>query len=82
MLISVNQLLHSTIDSTEKRMTQSNGKYTLVLRCKDLQQLELEFNSGDDCLDVASSIEKLSHIGMEVVKLFTKHSHHIKNALL
>lgn len=55
-------LLHSTIDSTEKKMTQTNGKYTLILRCKDLQMYELEFNNGDDCLDVASSIEKLSHI--------------------
>lgn len=55
-------LLHSAIDSTEKKMTQSNGKYILILRCKDLQMIELEFNGGDDCLDVASSIEKLSHV--------------------
>ncbi|XP_063408150.1 myotubularin-related protein 9-like [Mytilus trossulus] len=55
-------LLHSAIDSTEKKMTQSNGKYILILKCKDLQMIELEFNGGDDCLDVASSIENLSHV--------------------
>ena len=44
-------------------MTQTNGKYTLILRCKDLQMYEIEFNNGDECLNVASSIEKLSHIG-------------------
>ncbi|XP_063417945.1 myotubularin-related protein 9-like isoform X2 [Mytilus trossulus] len=55
-------LLHSAIDSTEKKMTQTNGKYVLILKCKDLQMIELEFNGGDDCLDVASSIENLSHV--------------------
>lgn len=55
-------LLHSAIDSTEKKMTQANGKYTLILRCKDLQVLELEFNNSEECIDVASSIENLSHI--------------------
>ncbi|ESO86027.1 hypothetical protein LOTGIDRAFT_129928 [Lottia gigantea] len=53
-------LLHSCVDSIEKKLTGSTG--TLTLKCKDFTILFLEFQTVEDCLDVCTSIEQLSNL--------------------
>jgi hypothetical protein len=55
------QLLHKNVDSVEKKLAGSSG--TLTLKCKDFQFMLLEIPTVEDCLNVASSVEQLSHIG-------------------
>ncbi|NXM72718.1 MTMR9 protein, partial [Serilophus lunatus] len=51
-------LLHSNIDSSEKRFVGSLG--TLVIKCKDLRIIQLDIPGMEECLNIASSIEALS----------------------
>ncbi|XP_073442476.1 myotubularin-related protein 9 isoform X1 [Dendrobates tinctorius] len=51
-------LLHSNIDSIEKRFIGSSG--TITIKCKDLRVIQLEITGMDESLNVASSIEALS----------------------
>ncbi|XP_069831917.1 myotubularin-related protein 9 [Dendropsophus ebraccatus] len=51
-------LLHSNIDSIEKRFVGSSG--TITVKCKDLRIIQLEITGMDECLNIASSIEALS----------------------
>ncbi|XP_073529990.1 myotubularin-related protein 9 [Phyllobates terribilis] len=51
-------LLHSNIDSIEKRFIGSSG--TITVKCKDLRIIQLEITGMDESLNVASSIEALS----------------------
>lgn len=51
-------LLHSNIDSIEKRFVGSCG--TITIKCKDLRIIQLEITGMDECLNIASSIEALS----------------------
>ncbi|XP_064652187.1 myotubularin-related protein 9-like [Lineus longissimus] len=53
-------LLHKNVDNVEKKLAGSSG--TLTLKCKDFQLMLLEIPTVDDCLNVASSVEQLSHI--------------------
>ncbi|ESN91759.1 hypothetical protein HELRODRAFT_108507 [Helobdella robusta] len=53
-------LLHSSVDSVEKRL---NGSESIItLKCKDFQILKLGIPSADDCVNIAYSIEALSNI--------------------
>ncbi|XP_054239579.1 myotubularin-related protein 9 [Indicator indicator] len=51
-------LLHSNIDSIEKRFVGSLG--TVVIKCKDLRIIQLDIPGMEECLNIASSIEALS----------------------
>ncbi|NWT01500.1 MTMR9 protein, partial [Mionectes macconnelli] len=51
-------LLHSNIDSCEKRFVGSLG--TIVIKCKDLRIIQLDIPGMEECLNIASSIEVLS----------------------
>ncbi|XP_023655830.1 myotubularin-related protein 9 [Paramormyrops kingsleyae] len=51
-------LLHSNIDSIEKRFVGSLG--TIVVKCKDLRVIQLDIPGMEECLNIASSIEALS----------------------
>ncbi|XP_067999317.1 myotubularin-related protein 9 isoform X1 [Melanerpes formicivorus] len=51
-------LLHSNIDSIEKRFVGSLG--TVVIKCKDLRIIQLDIAGMEECLNIASSIEALS----------------------
>ncbi|XP_072188418.1 myotubularin-related protein 9 [Excalfactoria chinensis] len=51
-------LLHSNIDSIEKRFVGSLG--TIVIKCKDLRVIQLDIPGMEECLNIASSIEALS----------------------
>ncbi|NXC35280.1 MTMR9 protein, partial [Campylorhamphus procurvoides] len=51
-------LLHSNIDSSEKRFVGSLG--TIVIKCKDLRIIQLDIPGMEECLNIASSIEVLS----------------------
>ncbi|OXB78609.1 UNVERIFIED_CONTAM: hypothetical protein H355_010089 [Colinus virginianus] len=51
-------LLHSNIDSIEKRFAGSLG--TIVIKCKDLRIIQLDIPGMEECLNIASSIEALS----------------------
>ncbi|NWI60761.1 MTMR9 protein, partial [Calyptomena viridis] len=51
-------LLHSNIDSSEKRFVGSLG--TIVIKCKDLRIIQLDIPGMEECLNIASSIEALS----------------------
>nr|DBA25482.1 TPA: hypothetical protein GDO54_009862 [Pyxicephalus adspersus] len=51
-------LLHSNIDSIEKRFVGSTG--TITIKCKDLRIIQLEITGMDECINIASSIEALS----------------------
>ncbi|XP_064597583.1 myotubularin-related protein 9-like [Liolophura sinensis] len=53
-------LLHSSIDSVEKRLAGPGG--TLTLRCKDFSLYYLDIPIAEKCLHVASSVEQLSNI--------------------
>ncbi|KAK7475886.1 hypothetical protein BaRGS_00032854 [Batillaria attramentaria] len=53
-------LLHSRVDSVEKRLSGAGG--TLTLKCKDFVLLQLDIPTAEDCLNVAVSIEQLSNI--------------------
>ncbi|XP_052666022.1 myotubularin-related protein 9 isoform X1 [Harpia harpyja] len=51
-------LLHSNIDSVEKRFVGSLG--TIIIKCKDLRIIQLDIPGMEECLNIASSIEALS----------------------
>ncbi|XP_028652223.1 myotubularin-related protein 9 [Erpetoichthys calabaricus] len=51
-------LLHSNIDSIEKRFVGSMG--TIIIKCKDLRIIQLDIPGMEECLNIASSIEALS----------------------
>lgn len=51
-------LLHSNIDSIEKRFVGSSG--TITIKCKDLRIIQLEITGMDESINIASSIEALS----------------------
>ncbi|XP_074847586.1 myotubularin-related protein 9 isoform X1 [Carettochelys insculpta] len=51
-------LLHSNIDSIEKRFIGSLG--TIIIKCKDLRIIQLDIPGMEECLNIASSIEALS----------------------
>ncbi|XP_041109282.1 myotubularin-related protein 9 isoform X2 [Polyodon spathula] len=51
-------LLHSNIDSIEKRFVGSLG--TVIVKCKDLRIIQLDIPGMEECLNIASSIEALS----------------------
>lgn len=47
----------------ERKLIQSNGKFSIILKCKDFKLLSLEFETVEAMNSVASSIEQLSNIG-------------------
>ncbi|OCT79099.1 myotubularin-related protein 9 [Xenopus laevis] len=51
-------LLHSNIDSIDKRFVGTSG--TITIKCKDLRIIQLEIGGMEECLNIASSIEALS----------------------
>ncbi|XP_054843975.1 myotubularin-related protein 9 [Eublepharis macularius] len=51
-------LLHSNIDSIEKRFLGSLG--TIIIKCKDLRIIQLDIPGMEESLNIASSIEALS----------------------
>ncbi|NP_001088751.1 myotubularin related protein 9 L homeolog [Xenopus laevis] len=51
-------LLHSNIDSIDKRFVGTSG--TITIKCKDLRIIQLEISGMEECLNIASSIEALS----------------------
>ncbi|KAM9315667.1 myotubularin-related protein 9 [Gastrophryne carolinensis] len=51
-------LLHSNIDSIEKRFVGSAG--TITIKCKDLRVIQLEITGMEESINIASSIEALS----------------------
>ncbi|RXM28678.1 Myotubularin-related protein 9 [Acipenser ruthenus] len=51
-------LLHSNIDSIEKRFVGTLG--TVIIKCKDLRIIQLDIPGMEECLNIASSIEALS----------------------
>ncbi|KAJ7304414.1 hypothetical protein JRQ81_011971 [Phrynocephalus forsythii] len=53
-------LLIRNVDAIEKRITTASG--IIMLKCKDLQTLQLEIPGMEECLNVASSIEALSSV--------------------
>ncbi|KAH3752878.1 hypothetical protein DPMN_187504 [Dreissena polymorpha] len=53
-------LLHSNVDSVEKRLDNTQG--VVMIRCKDLTRLALVISSATECLNVALSIEQLLNI--------------------
>lgn len=54
--------MHSRVDSVEKRLNATGN--VLTLKCKDFVLLQLDIPSSEDCINVASSIEQLSNIGI------------------
>lgn len=69
------QLLHTSVDSVEKRLTGAGG--VVMIRCKDFTRLALDIPTAEDCLNVAASVEQLSNIGekfcLRNCYLFFKH---------
>ncbi|KAL1491127.1 hypothetical protein ABEB36_011769 [Hypothenemus hampei] len=63
-------LLIQAIDAVEKKQHSSSnqnngismGGGTIVLKCKDFRQLQLDIASGNDFLNVYSSIERLANL--------------------
>lgn len=53
-------LLHSRVDSVEKRLSGAGGM--LTLKCKDFFMMQLDIPTAEDCLSVATSVEQLSNI--------------------
>ncbi|KAL8589142.1 Myotubularin-related protein 9 [Nucella lapillus] len=53
-------LLHSVVDSVEKRLSGAGG--TVTLKCKDFVHMYLDLPTAEDCLNVAASAEQLSNI--------------------
>lgn len=53
-------LLHSSVDSVEKRLIGSGG--VIYIRCKDFTLLSLDIPSAEDCINVTYSVEQLSNI--------------------
>uniref|UniRef100_A0AAQ5ZQV6 Myotubularin-related protein 9 n=1 Tax=Amphiprion ocellaris TaxID=80972 RepID=A0AAQ5ZQV6_AMPOC len=51
-------LLHSNIDSIEKRFVGSLG--SIIVKCKDLRVIQLDIPGMEECLNISSSIEALS----------------------
>ncbi|XP_061668048.1 myotubularin-related protein 9 isoform X2 [Syngnathoides biaculeatus] len=48
-------LLHSNIDSIEKRFVGSLGQ--IIVKCKDLRVIQLDIPGMEECINIASSIE-------------------------
>lgn len=63
MIFFYTKLLHSAVDAVERKLIQSNGKFSIILKCKDFKLLSLEFETVEAMNSVASSIEQLSNIG-------------------
>jgi hypothetical protein len=57
------------VDSVEKRLHTAGG--TITLKCKDFIQLYIDLPTAEDTLNVASSVEQLSNIGMLIVFVCT-----------
>lgn len=53
-------LLHSLVDSLEKKFVGSIGHLTLF--CKNFKIIQLDIPSMEECLNIASSIEQLSSL--------------------
>uniref|UniRef100_A0A8C3A889 Myotubularin-related protein 9 n=1 Tax=Cyclopterus lumpus TaxID=8103 RepID=A0A8C3A889_CYCLU len=51
-------LLHSNIDSIEKRFVGSLG--SIIVKCKDLRVIQLDIPGMEECFNIASSVEALS----------------------
>lgn len=62
------QLLHSAVEHIEKKATGQQG--TLTLCCKNFDLIKLRFNSIEETLNVASSIDSLSTIGKKPFQVF------------
>ncbi|CAH1247888.1 MTMR9 [Branchiostoma lanceolatum] len=56
-------LLHSGVDSIEKKFVGSMGY--LTVKCKDFRVIRLDIPGMEECLNIASSIEVLSSLGKE-----------------
>ena len=65
--VCYSQLLHSAVEHVEKKARGQEGILTLF--CKNFDLVKLKFNSIEEALNVASSVEVLSTIGK-------KNSHH------
>ncbi|KAB0798251.1 hypothetical protein PPYR_09244 [Photinus pyralis] len=58
-------LLHQSIDFVEKRINNNNSNLnggSLILKCKDLQVIQLDINNTDDLHNVYYSLERLSNL--------------------
>ncbi|CAH1776264.1 unnamed protein product [Owenia fusiformis] len=53
-------LLHTRVDTVEKKLSGNVG--SIILKCKDFQIIKLDIPSVEECLNIATSIEKLSNI--------------------
>uniref|UniRef100_A0A8C6BWT3 Myotubularin-related protein 9 n=1 Tax=Monodon monoceros TaxID=40151 RepID=A0A8C6BWT3_MONMO len=49
-------LLHSNIDAIDKRFVGPLG--TIIIKCKDFRIIQLDIPGMEECLNIASSIEK------------------------
>uniref|UniRef100_A0A8C3DXQ8 Uncharacterized protein n=1 Tax=Corvus moneduloides TaxID=1196302 RepID=A0A8C3DXQ8_CORMO len=54
-------LLHSNIDSIDKRVACSSG--TIVIKCEDLHIIQLDIPGTEECLNIVNSTEALSSPG-------------------
>lgn len=62
---SYQQLLHQCIDLVERKPTLINNVLqggVITLKCKDLRIISLQINSPQEYINVANSIEQLSHL--------------------
>lgn len=54
-------LLQSNIDSIDKRGVRSSG--TIIIKCKDLQIIQLDIPGKEECLNIMSFTKVLSSPG-------------------
>ncbi|GAV03383.1 hypothetical protein RvY_13812 [Ramazzottius varieornatus] len=55
-------ILHMAVDATERRLYPAGNGGSLIVKCKDLKLYILDITGQLDFNNVASSVEKLSHI--------------------
>ncbi|GLG92762.1 Myotubularin [Gryllus bimaculatus] len=57
-------LMHHNVDSIERKPNGALGG-SLIIKCKDFRIIQLDINSTDEFMKVATSIERLSSLGVE-----------------
>lgn len=63
------QLLHHNVDAVERKPDSQAGGGSLIIKCKDFRIIQLDIKEQREFLNIASSIEKLSNIGEDFLKM-------------
>jgi hypothetical protein len=62
-------IMHSNIDLLEMKLRENNTRFQLIIKCKDFQIITVEFNQLNHLQSIFKSLDALSNITSESMKL-------------